>query len=427
MTNILVAGAGKSATWLIKYLLDNAPAEGWQVTIADGNAALIREKTAGYAHAKTAAFDITSDGERQALVREADIVLSLMPPGLHVLLAKDCLQLGRHIITSSYISPEMKALDAALREKGLMAMCEMGLDPGIDHMTAHQIIHHIRDIGGKLMAFSSYCGGLIAPASDDNPWHYKFSWNPRNIIDAGKAGAVYLKDGVHHEVTYDKIFADAQTVAIDGLGSLAWYPNRDSISYLESYEVPDVTTFLRATLRYPQFCKGWDTLRMLGMTDWEQGPAAGIRTYREWMNSLRQGRSFGPGLEPMLEWLGLFSEAPLPPDCSSHAAILLDLLERRWAMQPEDRDMVVMQHEVAYRLGNEDKNLVSSMVLEGEGRELSAMAKTVGLPMGLLARGVLNGSIMPVAGVHIPNMPSVYEPVLSGLENLGIRFRERSY
>src|ERR1043165_2417165 len=281
LTNILVAGAGKSATWLIKYLLDNAKKNAWQVTVADGNAAAIEEKTGNHPLARTAAFDITNAKERQTLVRDADIVVSLMPPDLHILLAEDCVLFRKNLITSSYISPEMKALDEAARKEGLMFMCEMGLDPGIDHMSANHIIHGIQRVAGIITSFKSYCGGLIAPESDNNPWHYKFSWNPRNIIDAGKAGAAYLLNGKNKEVNYCEMFQLREQIEVNGLGNLAWYPNRDSLKYLDIYEVPDVTTFLRATFRHPDFCSGWQALVRLGLTDTEKPIPDGVKSYAD--------------------------------------------------------------------------------------------------------------------------------------------------
>lgn len=408
--------------------------------MADGSAEAIADKTGNHPASRSAVFDITNDGERQQLVRDADIVVSLMPPHLHVLLAKDCLQFRKNLITSSYISPEMKELDAAARDAGLMFMCEMGLDPGIDHMTANQIIHSIQRVAGTITSFSSYCGGLIAPASDTNPWHYKFSWNPRNIIDAGKAGAAYLRNGATYHVEYADIFRKNDTIQVDGLGKLAWYPNRDSLKYLDLYDVPDATTFLRATLRYPEFFVGWNALIMLGLTDTGHAPQDGIATYADWMASataytdtsipLREhvGRAVATKQKEkvlkMMDWLGLFSDAPLPADRSSHGAILLQLLEEKWAMLPDDKDMVVMQHEVAYSHRGREHSLVSSMVIEGEDRELSAMAKTVGLPMGILAKLVLNKKLRMPTGVLLPGMPAVYRPILTELAHYGVEFKD---
>jgi len=217
MTKILVVGAGKSSTCLIKYLLQHASGSKWNVVVADGNANAIAEKIGDSPHGTAAVCDITNKAERQGLVKEADIVLSLMPPHLHVLLAEDCLEFKKNLITSSYLSPEIKEMDAKVREAGLLFMCEMGLDPGIDHMTANHIIHSIQRVACILENFSSYCGGLIAPESDDNPWHYKFSWNPRNIIEAGKAGASYLLDGTEKQINYADIFRDNARISVDGV------------------------------------------------------------------------------------------------------------------------------------------------------------------------------------------------------------------
>jgi saccharopine dehydrogenase-like NADP-dependent oxidoreductase len=439
MLSILVAGAGKSSTWLIKYLLHHAPHAKWMVTVADGNAAAIAEKIGNHPFAKSAVFDITSKNERQGLVQAADIVVSLMPPHLHILLAKDCLEFGKNLITSSYISPEMKELNNSVRDAGLMFMCEMGLDPGIDHMTANQIIHSIQRVACQLETFSSYCGGLVAPASDTNPWHYKFSWNPKNIIDAGKAGATYLQDGAVHNVEYADIFRNNETIDVDGAGQLAWYPNRDSMKYLDVYEVPDATTFLRATLRHPDFCRGWNALASMGATDTDKGPGEGVQTYSSWIQSLTGYKDTTISLREhagsslpatsrekilsMMDWLGLFNDGALPVKRDSHGDILLQLLEEKWVMQPEDKDMVVMQHEVGYTHRGKLTTLVSSMVIEGDNRELSAMAKTVGLPMGILTRMMLNKKLKPPVGVVLPGMPSVYRPVLTELAHYGIEFQ----
>jgi saccharopine dehydrogenase-like NADP-dependent oxidoreductase len=441
LTNILVAGAGKSATWLIKYLLDDARKNGWQVTVADGNAALIAEKTANHPAARAAAFDITSVKERQALVKDADIVVSLMPPHLHILLAEDCVRFRKNLITSSYISPEMKALDEAARKEGLMFMCEMGLDPGIDHMSANHIIHGIQRVAGEITSFKSYCGGLIAQESDDNPWHYKFSWNPRNIIDAGKAGAAYLEKGKNKEVGYQDMFNARDLVEVDGAGSLAWYPNRDSLKYLDIYEVPDVTTFLRATFRHPDFCAGWQALIRLGLTDTENAIPEHIKTYADLLaalngfangvNNLRESAAgklnlkYNGRVMNMISWLGLFERDALPESARTPGDALLQLLEQKWAMRPEDKDLVVMQHEVGYSHRGRQHMLISSLVIEGENRELSAMAKTVGLPMGILAKLVLQKRVIPPHGVLLPGMSSVYKPVLAELARHGIDFKEK--
>ena len=438
MQTILVAGAGKSSTYLIHYLLSHASRNKWKVIVADGSEAAIAEKIKGSPYAQSAVLDITNVVERQQLVAQADIVVSLMPPHLHILLAKDCLQFKKNLITSSYVSDEMREMDTAVREAGLMFMCEMGLDPGIDHMTANQIIHSTQRVAAYITSFKSYCGGLVAPESDDNPWHYKFSWNPKNIITAGLGGAKYLLNGKHVDVPYEQIFDGNKKIKVDGVGSLAYYPNRDSLRYLELYDVPEIKTFLRATLRHPDFCKGWQALVQLGLTS-EQDQINDCKSYSEWIKSktqynngvsLKEHIAHKLELKPndkvveMLEWMGVLDEHPLPAKPSSSGNALLDLLQKKWEMKPHDKDMVVMQHEVEYVHRERKIKMTSTMVLKGEDREYSAMAKTVGLPMGVLARLVLHKKILPPKGVCIPSMPSVYKPVMTELHHHGINFVE---
>ena len=439
MQTILVAGAGKSSIYLIQYLLSHAPRNKWKVIVADGDAQAIAEKIGKNSFAEAAVIDITNAAQREPLVKRASIVVSLMPPNLHIHLAKDCLKHKKNLITSSYISDEMKAMDKAVKEAGLMFMCEMGLDPGIDHMTANKIIHGIHRVSGIITSFKSFCGGLVAPESDDNPWHYKFSWNPRNVITAGFGGAKYLSKGKHVDVPYEKMFEDNKKITVSGLGSLSYYPNRDSLKYLDTYEVPDVKTFLRATLRHPAFCKGWQALITLGLTDQEDVSDTKGATYASWLKkktgltghktlqqhiAARLGIGETDKVVSMLQWLGLFDEKPIPAGKLSSADVLHGLLMDRWKMQPHDKDMVVMQHEIEYLHKGKKINLTSAMVLKGENSELSAMAKTVGLPIGILARLVMNKKINPPTGVLLPNMPAVYRPVLTELAHYGISFKE---
>jgi len=439
MRTILIAGAGKSSIYLIHYLLSHAPRNKWKVVVADGDANAIAEKINGNPFAEAAVIDITNNSEREALVKKADIVVSLMPPHLHIHLAKDCLKYKKNLITSSYISPEMKEMDEAVKAAGLMFMCEMGLDPGIDHMTANQIIHSIQRVAGSITSFKSYCGGLIAPECDNNPWHYKFSWNPKNIITAGLGGAKYLQQGKHVEVPYEKIFDNNKKVKIDDLGSLAYYPNRDSLRYLEMYDVPEIKTFMRATLRHPIFCKGWHALISLGLTNSEDIINTPGQTYNSWLKNksgysnsvtLQQHVAKKLSLEEddkvvsMLDWLGLFNETPVKPTTTTSADLLLDLLLDKWKMASAEKDMVAMQHEIEYMRRDQKVKLTSTMVIKGENREFSAMAKTVGLPMGVLAKMVLNDKIVPPKGVLIPSMASVYRPVLTELNHHGISFKE---
>jgi len=438
MLTILVAGAGKSSTCLIQYLLYHVAKHKWNLIVADGDLQAIEDKINGNKFAQAAPLDITNTQERQKLVKQADLVVSLMPPHLHILLAKDCLQFKKNLITSSYISPEMRELDGAVKDAGLMFMCEMGLDPGIDHMTANQIIHSIQRVASSIISFKSYCGGLIAPESDDNPWHYKFSWNPRNIILAGKDGAHYLNNGKEVNIPYAELFANNKKIKVDGYGSYAYYANRDSLKYLDIYEVPEVKTFLRATLRHPDFCKGWDALIKLGLTEQEDNNrehktlAAWLKDKTHYNNGVSLPEHTANVLSinkdeqviSMLKWLGLFEdEIIMNPDRSS-ADILLDLLLDKWQMKEEDKDLVIMQHEVEYLHRDTKISLTSTMIVEGEDSKYSAMAKTVGLPMGVLAKMVLANRVTLPVGVHIPNMTSIYRPVLNELKHHGISFEE---
>lgn len=440
MQTILVAGAGKSSTSLIDYLLQHSEKNNWTIVVADGSAEAIKEKINDHRRAVCAVIDIANAEQRSPLVRHADFVISLMPPHLHIHLAKDCLQYKKNLITSSYISPEMLEMDEAVREAGLMFMCEMGLDPGIDHMTANQIIHSIQRVAGDIKSFKSYCGGLVAPESDDNPWHYKFSWNPKNIITAGLGGASYLLQEKEQFIPYEEIFENNKKINVDGVGALAYYPNRDSLKYLDVYEVPDIHDFLRATLRHPDFCEGWQAIIKLGLTT-EKDNVTNLTTYDEWLKSktgyndsnitLQQhianklNLAIDHKIMHMLEWLGIMSDENITTPYISSASVLLGLLLNKWAMKPEDKDMVVMQHEVEYTRKTNSVKLTSTMVIIGDNREHSAMAKTVGLPMGVLAKLILNNKINSLPkGVRIPNMPEVYKPVMKELHQLGINFTE---
>ncbi len=439
MQTILIAGAGKSSIYLIQYLLTHAPRNKWKVIVADGDENAIADKIKKSPYAEAAVIDISKASDREPLVKRADIVVSLMPPHLHIHLAKDCLKHKKNLITSSYISEEMKEMDKDVKEAGLMFMCEMGLDPGIDHMTANKIIHSIHRVAGTITSFKSYCGGLIAPESDNNPWHYKFSWNPRNVITAGFGGAKYLSGGKIVEVPYEKMFEHNKKVKVDDLGMLAYYPNRDSLRYLDLYEVPDIKTFLRATLRYPSFCKGWNAIINLGLTNQDDAfdtkgftYASLLKARTGYKNKVTLQQHIAKRLEveeddkviSMLQWLGLFDETSLKPGTCSSADVLLELLLDKWKMASVEKDMVAMQHEIEYLHKDRKIKLTSTMVIKGENREYSAMAKTVGLPIGILARMVLTKKIKPPTGVIMPIMPSIYRPVLTELTHHDIVFTE---
>lgn len=439
MQTILVAGAGKTSVYLIDYLLAHSAKSGWKVIVTDSNLDTITDKTNNHPNSEAVVTDITDDRQREELVQRADIVLSLMPPALHTLLAHDCIRHKKHLITSSYVSPEMRAMDEDAKKAGVMFMCEMGLDPGIDHMTANHIIHGIRKVAGVITSFKSYTGGLIAPECDDNPFHYKISWNPRNVVLAGRDGAKFLLNGKIVDQPYKEVFANPKRGArIEGAGTLVYYANRDSLSYMQLYDLPDVKTFLRATYRYQGYIRAWNVLVQLGLTDPDDKVTA--TTYADWV---RQKNNFNlskqvseqvaakMGLErddtaiEAAAWLGIFEETPLRQKRNNSADILLDILVEKWELKPQDKDMVIMRHEVEYiHKNNKKTTLLSTMTLKGTDSKHSAMAKTVGLPMAILARMVLTKKLKPPTGILIPNMPAIYRPVLAELAEHGIIFKE---
>lgn len=439
MLKVLIAGAGKSSSHLIDYMLSNAKQK-WRVIIMDSNPEMIAEKLAGHPKGEAAVIDVKDDNARQALVKQADIVLSLMPPDLHYLLAKDCIKFKKNLITSSYVSDDIRALDEEAKNAGITMMCEMGLDPGIDHMSSNAIIHGVQRIAGSIQSFKSFCGGLVAPESDDNPWHYKISWNPKNIVLAGKKGAEWLENGKTLEAKYEQLFASNKKIKVDGVGPLGYYPNRDSLKYIDLYNLEDVKTFMRATLRHPSFTKGWDVVIKAGLVNETDSIVVDNISYADWVAKTIGGtnddslRSFfkskcGADDKEMkqMDWLGLFDNRRINGTGSmSSSEILQLLLEEKWKMKALDKDMVVMEHQIEYERRGTLINLTSTMVVTGESRQHSAMSKTVGMPIAILAKKILLQEISTrnILGVQIPVMPDVYVPVLKELKKSGIEFTE---
>ncbi|MEO6719403.1 MAG: saccharopine dehydrogenase C-terminal domain-containing protein [Ferruginibacter sp.] len=421
MKTILLFGAGKSATVLIDYLVNEAASNNWHVIIADADKDLILSKTNNSQMAEAVQLDIMNDEVRSSLVEAANIVISMMPPSLHFLIAKDCVQYGKNLLTASYLDDKTKSLQDEIERKGLLFICEMGLDPGIDHMSAMKLIDGIRLDGGTVTSFKSHCGGLVAPESDDNPWHYKISWNPRNVVLAGKAGAEYkLNNQVHHK-NYSALFKDCAEVDIDGLGRLAFYPNRDSLSYIPLYKLESASSFLRTTLRYPAFCIGWSAIVRGDLAnDMVPINTEGL-SYKQWSAPVLP--FVDDSNRSMFEFLGLFSEDLVVDGAKTSADILQYLLETKLSMKPSDKDMVVMLHEIEWLHKGMAHKIESRLIVTGENSLHTAMAKTVGLPLGITAKLILDGTI-DLTGLHIPILKEIYEPVLEGLEMQGIKFKE---
>ena len=420
MRKILIIGAGKSSISLIDYLVDHAQNENWELTVADITKELALQKTKGRPHTQATSIDIKNDETRRELVRSFDIVISMLPAVFHSIIAHDCLDLGKNLVTPSYISPAMKEMDQAVRDKGLIFMNEMGLDPGIDHMSAMQIIDKLKAEGKEIVSFRSHCGGLVAPESDTNAWHYKFSWNPRNVILAGQGdgGIRWKEDGEIQEIAYHELFSNTSMIGLTNQGMYESYPNRDSLKYIAEYGLDKAQTVYRGTLRVPPFCEAWDCLVQLGLTS-PTGKCIWV-SKEEAIEQLDFAEN--PEILYMLEEIGVFDEANFPlhiPPADS----LQKLLEDKWKMRPTDKDLVVMVHEIDYKDGDTIKHIQSSLYLTGENSEHTAMALTVGLPLAIVTKLILNGQINQ-RGVLMPKDKEIYEPVLKELEHFGVKFEE---
>ncbi len=429
---ILIIGAGKSATVLIQYLQQKAVENDWYILLADGDEAIAKNKWNNAPNGTALGIDIQNDLDRQNLVQKADIVVSMMPAQLHFLVAKDCLQYGKPLFTASYVDDNMRSIAAAIEAKQLLFLCEMGLDPGIDHMSAMAIIDEIHEKGGKITSFKSHCGGLVAPESDDNPWHYKISWNPRNIILAGKAGAIYLENGATVSKNYPEIFDQTPVVDLPEVGHLAYYPNRNSLSYIDTYHLHGVKDFVRTTLRYPAFCTGWNAIVQLHLTDETVFDLAPNTTVQNWFanhiqhNGLEQildKFTQDATIKEQLEFIGLYESITIPAQFNSNANILQWLLEGKWKLEATDKDLVVMLHEIEYSIGTRQFKLDSSLVLTGDDAINTAMATTVGLPLAMGVCAYLKGEIK-MTGLHIPIDARIYQPILKSLAEEGIVFQE---
>lgn len=497
MKHILLFGAGKSATVLIDYLKQLATDHNYNVTVADGNLENAQSKVGSHALVRAVEANVENELERNGLIKSADVVISLLPPSLHYSVALDCITYSKHLLTASYIDDKIYALKNDIESKGLLFLCEMGLDPGIDHMSAMQLIHRIKALGGKINSFKSHCGGLVAPESDDNPWHYKISWNPRNVVLAGKAGAIYKEEGKEKNVAYEQLFVSGKPVFINDELLFAYYPNRDSLGYIPVYELEEARTFIRTTLRHPDFCFGWKNIIDLKLTDetieydTDNMSLANFfklhfekNNFGKWLNEMLSTRlSFArdlmenlvqlmeaeselntSGQNPdesimlvdedgqlnnldvdhvknkaaaalsskmheanltlkQLIFLGLDSDELINKGKCSAADVLQFILEKKLALEPTDKDMVVMMHEIVYEAGGNTNYVKSCLVVKGQDSVHTAMAKTVGLPLGIAAKLILNGTLA-TKGLHIPILESIYNPVLKELEKLGIGFEE---
>ncbi len=430
MKRILLFGAGKSATCLIDYLVKELKSNDWYLIVCDADLALATSKIGGVKNAEAVSIDVGEEHSRKQLVQTSDIVISMLPPALHFLIAKDCIEFGKNLLTASYIDENIKSLEKGISDKKLLFLCEMGLDPGIDHMSAMKLIHTIKEQGGIINSFISHCGGLIAPESDDNPWHYKITWNPRNIVLAGKDGAEYLKEDKTVTIPYKSVFKDCPPVNIIADYPLCWYPNRDSLHYIDIYGLQGISTFIRTTLRHPAFSRSWYKFVNINLTDTsDDEQIKDCKTFKEWFD-IKHTTFIGNDndtdkneFQNQINFLGLESDENLPDNFKCSADILQYLLEKKLAIHSHDKDMIVMLHEVEYIINGQRSKVNSSLIVKGEDSLKTAMAKTVGLPLGIATKLILQDKIK-LTGLHIPIVPEIYEPVLAELEEHGIKFNE---
>lgn len=442
MRHILVIGAGKSTSVLISYLLDKSIDENLFITIGDIDLQLANKIAGNHPRCKATLLNIFEKENREVAISQADIVISMLPARFHMEVARDCIKFNKNLVTASYVSKEMRALDAEVKSKGLIFMNETGVDPGIDHMSAMQVIDRIKDQGGKMLMFESFTGGLVAPESDTNLWNYKFTWNPRNVVVAGQGGAAeFIQEGKYKYIPYHRLFRRTEFMEIEGYGRFEGYANRNSLDYRSIYGLEDILTLYRGTIRRVGFSRAWNMFVQLGMTDdtYELHDSENM-SYREFVNSflpysltdtvelkLRHNLKIDQDdimWEKLME-LDLFnSDKKIGIPNATPARALQKILEDKWTLSPDDKDMIVMYHKFGYELLGEKKQIDSTMVLIGEDQTNTAMAKTVGLPVAITTLAILNKKIS-TPGVQIPISREVYEPILKELEEQGITFKEK--
>lgn len=442
MRKILVIGAGKSASFLIKYLLDKSTSENLHIIIGDVNIQHAKKLIGNHENAQAIVLDVFDKQSREQAVENADIVVSMLPARFHIEVAKDCITFGKHMVTASYISDEMQALDTSAKEKGLVFMNEIGVDPGIDHMSAMQVIDRIREKGGKMILFESFCGGLVAPESDNNLWNYKFTWNPRNVVVAGQGGsAKFLQEGTYKYIPYNRLFRRTEFLEVDGYGRFEVYANRDSLKYQSVYGLENVRTLYRGTMRRVGFSRAWNMFVQLGMTDDSYTiDDSENMSYRDFVNAfLPYSHTDSVELkfryqlkidqddliwDKLLELDIFSSEKRVELVRATPAEILQKILMDSWLLAEDDKDMLVMYHKFGYELYGEKHQIDATMVSVGDDQTYTAMAKTVGLPVAIATLAILNGNIT-TPGVQLPITKEVYEPILKELETYGIIFHEK--
>lgn len=440
MQRILIIGAGKSTSHLIQYLGERALEKKWLITIVDVNIDLARSKVMNenmHAHF----LDISDIQHTEEAIQDNDIVVSMLPAHMHIPIAKLCLKHRKNLVTASYMSDEMKVLSKEAQLKNLIFLNEIGVDPGLDHLSAMQVLDEIRNEGGEILEFESFTGGLVAPGYDNNPWQYKFTWNPRNVVLAGQGGAVkFIQEGQFKFIPYHKVFRRTEIIEIEGYGKFEGYANRDSLKYRETYGLENIKTMFRGTLRRPGFCRAWNCFIELGATDDSYTLDCENMSYRDFINTflayhptdsveikLRQSLKIDQDdvdLWEKLVWLGIFETKSIGLKMATPAQILQKLLEEKWKLEPKDKDMLVMWHRIVYRKGANKFKRELSMVCIGEDEIFTAMSKTVGLPLAIATKHILDGTFIQ-KGAVLPISSDIYNPILAELKHFGIEFNEK--
>ena len=442
MRKVLIIGAGKSSSYLIKYLVEQSSSEHLHIIIADIKPQNIQKAFSEHQNVQIISLDIFDRQKRANAIENSDIVVSMLPARFHIEVAKDCLHYNKNLVTASYVSTELLNLSNAVKNKGLIFLNEIGVDPGLDHMSAMSLIDKIRASGGKIILFESFTGGLIAPESDNNLWNYKFTWNPRNVVIAGQGGAAkFIQEGNYKYIPYNRIFRRTELLEIDGYGRFEAYANRDSLKYQSAYNFEDIDTLYRGTIRRVGFCRAWNIFVQLGLTD-DSYTIEGSEnmSYREFINlflpynptdsvelKLRHALKIDQDdiVWEKLEALDLFSNTKLIGiQNATPARALQSILEKSWTLDHNDKDMIVMYHKVGYEKAGKKYQIDSTMVTIGEDQTHTAMAKTVGLPVAMATIAILNKEIKE-KGVSIPLSKEIYAPILKKLEGYGINFKEK--
>jgi saccharopine dehydrogenase (NADP+, L-glutamate forming) len=442
MKNVLILGAGQSSPFLISYMLKEAEKHDWFVTVADYNLEVAKQKVNGHPKGQAIQFDVNDEKLRNILIEKSDIVINLLAPPFQYLIALDCLTHSKSVISASYENPRVADLNKDAQRKGILILNEMGLDPGIDHMSAMLLIQKIRNEGGYITSFVSYGSAVPAPDVKSNPFDYCITWNPRNVVMAGETGAIYMEEGKLKMLPYNQLFNRTWPVEVDGVGTMEAYPNRDSMVYQDLFKLEKVKTMVRGTLRYPGWGETWSQIVKLGLPNEHLTiPGLSEMTYREYTEMFVPLNANGNKLEnrianflkisptgiimEKLKWLGLFDEVKIGGNVKTSTDVMQKLMSEKLPLPKGKRDMVVLMHKLEAEFPEQEKSVryISTLTDYGEPDGITAIAKTVGAPAGIAAKLILLGEL-PLTGTHIPTHPAIYTKVLKELESLNIKFTE---